>query len=284
MTQKIVIICGPTGVGKTEIGLKLARDFNGEIISADSQQVYRGLDIGTAKPTKEEQSLVRHHLIDVVDPDETFDLAQYVKLADIAIKKIGQNGILPIVVGGTGLYIKGLCHGISESTGRDAKYRDHLMELKKEKGVEALYRLLEEKDPETASLLKPNDSTRIIRALEVFHVTGRSITVFNREHGFKACRYRTLKIGLTIDRADLYKRINERVDRMFEMGLLDEVGRLVEKYGADCPALKAVGYKEIANAIVPAGITVIDQIKQHTRNYAKRQLTWFKGDKEIVWF
>lgn len=290
---KIVIICGPTCVGKSRTGIELAKTFNGEVVSADSQQVYRGLDIGTAKLGKEELDTVPHHLIDVASPDESFDAAQYVELADEAITGIIARGRTPFIVGGTGLYIRALCYGLMEAPGRDEDYRKELIKY----GLAPLYKLLQEKDPATATRLKPNDTSRIIRALEVLHITGQSISSLQKNHNFQEDRYKTLKIGLNMDRGELYERINERVDRMIADGLAKEVLGLVERYGADCQALKAVGYREIVLACWRASVlasdaktparqyaSTIDLIKQNTRRYAKRQLTWFGADEEIKWF
>lgn len=317
---KVIIICGPTCVGKTRAGIELAKEFNGEIISADSGAVYKGLNIGTAKPSLKERAEIPHHLIDIIEPNESFDAAKFMELADKATNSIAKKGKTPFVVGGTGLYIRALCHGLMEAPGRDEKYRAELERiinnpptpplgkggdskfppfLKGDKGgLQYLHEMLQEKDPLTASRLEPNDKSRIIRALEVFHLTGKSISEFQRGHGFGEKRYDALKIGLNIDRAELYKRIENRVDEMIKRGLADEVKQLIEKYGADCQAFSAVGYKEIVLASRRVGVfasdartperqyasTIIALIKQNTRRYAKRQLTWFRADKEIKWF
>ena len=284
---KIVIICGPTCVGKSCVGVELAKQFNGEIVSADSQQVYKGLDIGTAKLGKEELEAVPHHLIDVAAPNESFDAAQYVELADLAITGIVARKRVPFVVGGTGLYIKALLHGLAEMPGRDEEYRKELIK----RGPVPLYKLLQEKDPVTAARLKPNDASRIIRALEILYITGQPIYNLQKNHNFQQDRYKTLKIGLNMNREGLYKRINERVDKMITDGLVGEVSRLVEKYGSDCQALKAVGYREIVGMssrhhVITSNIRrdAVDIIKRNTRRYAKRQMTWFGADKEIKWF
>ncbi len=245
------------------------------------------MDIGTAKPTMAERAVAPHHLIDILDPNEPFDVASYVQLADEAIKGIAARGRIAFVVGGTGLYIKALIHGLAKAPARDEGYR---AELKK---VSNLYEILQEKDPVAASLLKPNDTSRIVRALEVLHVTGCSISTFQKGHGFKEKRYDALKIGLERQREELYRRVNERVDKMIADGLVDEVRGLVEKYGPDCQALKAVGYKEFVGLWV-CGLTeklrnsetqkLTNLVKRNTRRYAKRQMTWFRADKEIKWF
>lgn len=302
--QKIVVICGPTGTGKTSIGIELAKEFGGEIVSADSGAVYKGLDIGTAKPSKEERVQAPHHLIDIIEPNESFDAARFASLADETIVDIAGRGKLPIIVGGTGLYIKALIQGLAEAPSRDDVYRKELEVIRKEKGTPYLYKILSEKDPKTALKLKANDSTRVIRALEVFHSTGRSISEIHKEHKFKERRYEALKIGITLPREELYKKLEERVDSMIKAGLEDEVRRLVDRYGSDAQALKAVGYREICDVIASGakqspetnclqgiatsacgGLAMTKAlIKRNTRHYAKRQLTWFRADKEIKWF
>ena len=303
---RLIIICGPTCVEKTRVGIELAKKFNGEIVSADSQQVYKGLDIGTAKPTKENRKLIPHHLIDIVDPNKIFDAATFMEMADAAIINISSRGKQPFVVGGTGLYIKALCYGLSKAPGRDEAYRSSLMSLQKKYGTPHLYKMLQDRDADAATSLKQNDTTRIVRALEVLHITGRSIREFHNSHGFGQPKYATLKIGLNIDRKLLYERIDERVDKMVAAGLIEEANELIQKYGADCQALKAVGYKEIVQSL-PSGKRskvvqeevvqeesgkrskvvqeeIVQLIKRNTRRYAKRQLTWFKKDKEIEWY
>lgn len=282
---KIIIICGPTCVGKTAVGIEIARRYGGEIVSADSQQVYKELNIGTAKPSAEDRARTPHHLIDVVRPDEKFDVASFVELADKTIAEISGRGRLPVVVGGTGLYIRALCRGLAQAPLRDDNFRAEMDALKKKHGAGYLHDMLAKADPASAVKLKRNDSARIIRALEVVKASGKSIAEFQKEHGFRDRRYDYLKIGLNIDRAELYRRINERVDEMIAAGLEKEAKSLAEKYGAGCQALKAVGYREflIKNTELPARPPA-DLIKQNTRRYAKRQLTWFKADKEITWF
>lgn len=287
--NKIIIICGPTCVGKTRVAIELAKRTKGEIISADSQQIYKGLDIGTAKPSESERKEVKHHLIDIISPDTQFNVAKYVELADESINSINKKKRIPFVVGGTGLYIKALCNGLAEGPGRDDEYRNELNELKIANGTECLYDMLIKSDPMVALKLKKNDTTRIIRALEVLHVTGKSISEFQNEHKFKEKRYEYLKIGLNIDRKELYKRIDERVEKMIRDGLVDEVRGLLRNYDPTCQSFKAVGYKEIVRFITEDGSynnvpEVTEDIKLNTRHYAKRQLTWFKADKEIKWF
>lgn len=284
--KKIVVICGPTGVGKTEIGLRLAQEFGGEIISADSQQVYRGMDIGTAKSDWISQKIVPHHLIDVVNPDEHFDVQIFTRLADRAIKEITERGRLPFVIGGTGLYIRALCKGMCEAPRRNEKIRDELRRIYEEHGAPHLHKELKEKDPVAAKKIHPNDFVRIARALEVYKLTGQRISDLHERHCFQKERYNALMIGLNMERRLLYDRINKRVERMVENGFLSEVKSLVSRYGYDLKSLKVVGYKEMVDCI-KGDISfndAVNLIKQNTRRLAKRQLTWFRSDKEVKWF
>lgn len=281
--KKIIIICGPTAAGKTSAGLEICRRFNGEIVSADSQQVYRGMDIGTAKDDISGQG-TRCHVIDVVDPDERFDASKYEGLADAAICDILRRGKLPIVVGGTGFYIKVLLEGLCEAPGRDERIRSELMKLREDDGAGSLYEILKTEDPEAALRLHPNDYSRIIRAIEVVRLTGRSISGFQMGQK-RGKKYDALKIALNMDRSELYERINVRVDRMIEKGLIDEVKSTAGKYGFGIQSLKAVGYREIAAYLrQEAGLEdSINLTKQNTRHFAKRQITWFKADRENHW-
>lgn len=284
--QKIIIICGPTAIGKTRVGIELAKRFDGEIVSADSQQVWRGFDIGTAKPDLKERSDVPHHLIDVAEPDERFDAAKYVALADAAIAGIAARGKVPFVVGGTGMYIRMLVHGICDAPPRDQDIRAEFEAEIEKHGVPALHEELGKIDPETAASLSPNDRTRIVRALEIHRLTGMPASAFRKRHGFKERRYDALKIGLSIDRAELYRRIDERVDRMIKDGLAGEVRSLLERYPEGCQPFHAVGYREIVD-FVKGRIDLDEAVrlaKRASRRFAKRQLTWFRADTEIRWF
>ncbi|HPM41465.1 MAG TPA: tRNA (adenosine(37)-N6)-dimethylallyltransferase MiaA [bacterium] len=284
--QKIVIICGPTGVGKTAAAVFLAKRARGEIVSADSQQVWRRFDVGTAKPSREECGEVAHHLIDVADPGDEFDAARFVALADEAIRGIAARGRVPFVVGGTGMYIKMLVHGICEAPPRDPEVRGELEAEIERRGLPALHAELAALDPGSAATLAPGDRTRIVRALEIFRITGVPASALRQQHGFKERRYDALKIGLDLEREELYRRIEARVDLMISAGLVEEARSLVAKHGAACRPFAAVGYREMASHI--AGETTLEEairlIKQHTRNFAKRQLTWFRADPEIRWF
>jgi len=283
--QKIVIICGPTAVGKTRIVIELAKRFGGEIVSADSQQVWRGFDVGTAKPAASEREAVPHHLIDVADPTERFDAAQFVVLADRAIEGIAARGRVPFVVGGTGMYIRMLVGGLCDAPPRDDELRAELEAEIAGGGLAALHSRLAEVDPESASRISPNDPTRIVRALEIHALTGERPSELRAGHNFSDKRYDALKVGLAMDRGELYRRIEGRVDRMIEAGLEDEARRLIESCGAASQPLIAVGYREMASYLageidLPEAIRLI---KQSTRRFAKRQMTWFRADPEIRW-
>lgn len=283
---KIIIICGPTALGKTSTAINLAGTFNGEIIGADSMQIYRYMDIGTAKPTTDEQSRVAHHMIDLIDPDEHFDAREFAEMAYEKIMKLYAGGVTLFVVGGTGLYIKALVHGLFKAGRSDMHVRERLQEQARIYGADSLYQRLRRHDPDTAERIHPNDSYRIIRALEVHELTGKPITAFQQEHGFKDNRFRALKIGLHINREVLYDRINHRVDAMIDSGFLDEVKRLLEMgYSDDLKSMRSIGYRHLVDFI--KGRCSWDEtmrtLKRDTRRYAKRQLTWFKADPEIVW-
>lgn len=284
--QRIIIICGPTAVGKTRVAIELAQQFNGEIVSADSQQVWRGFDIGTAKPSESERAEVKHHLIDVADPIEHFDAAKFVELADRAIADIISRGRMPFVVGGTGMYLRMLVHGLCKVPPRDPDIRARLEREIVECGIEKLHTRLAEIDPASAAKIKSCDTTRIIRALEIYELTGMPASKIRKHHNFTENRYEAIKIGLNMDRVALYERIEKRVDQMIKNGLVDETCNLREKYGDEIQPFAAVGYKEIAAHL--RGEISVDEavrlIKQNTRRFAKRQLTWFRADSDIHWF
>ena len=286
MTPKILVICGPTASGKSALALELARRLDGEIISADSLQVYRGMDIGSAKPSAEERARIPHHLIDVADPDQPFSAADFAGAADAAIRDIGSRGKRAIVAGGTGLYIRALLKGLVDSPGGADEFRQALHEEAGRLGNEALLERLRQVDPELAERTHSNNLVRIIRALEVHHLTGIPLSRYQQEHGFSGQRYRALQIGILAGRPLLYSRIDQRVDLMLEQGLLEEVRHLLDAgYGPDSKAMRSIGYKEITAHL--AGecslAEAIRLIKRNTRHYAKRQLTWFNADKDILW-
>lgn len=280
------VICGATAVGKTALALQLAEEFDGEIISADSRQVFRLMDIGTAKPTAEEQQRARHHLIDVAWPDEEFNAAHFLTHAEPAINDIMQRGKRPLLVGGTGLYIKALTEGLLEAPSADQALRDHLHARAEDEGRAALHEELARVDPESAARLHPNDLLRIVRALEVYEQSGRPLSALQDDHGFRSQPYRTIKICLNLERDLLYQRINRRAVVMLEQGLLEEAESLL-KAGYD-PALKTlrtIGYRQ-AFALLKGEMSyaeALDSLQQSTRRYAKQQLTWFRKDKSMIW-
>ncbi len=287
LRPKIVIILGPTGTGKTELSLALAPGLHAEIISADSMQVYRYMDIGTAKPSPEERRRVKHHLIDVVDPDGDFNAALFVEKADEIIHRLHREGRTVLVVGGTGLYIRALTGGLIEGPGPDREFRRRLREDLERFGAAYLHARLKERDRAAASRIGVNDSVRIIRALEVLERGGVPISRRQGEHGFRENRYDFLKIGLQIPRQELYERINRRCKEMIEKGIVDEVRHLLERgYGESTKALQSLGYKYILGHI-RCGLTLEEALllmQRDTRNFAKRQITWFRAEKDIEWY
>ncbi|WP_373501034.1 tRNA (adenosine(37)-N6)-dimethylallyltransferase MiaA [Desulfococcus sp.] len=282
----IVIICGPTGVGKTAAAIHLARCRRGEIVSADSMQVYRFMDIGTAKPTPEERSAVPHHMIDVAAPDEAFDAARFAREASAAVDALAARNTPAFVVGGTGLYIKSLTRGIFHAEAVDPEIRGRLENEADILGPAALHHRLARLDPEAGRRIHPNDRFRILRALEVFESTGKPISDHHSAHRFGESPFRTLKIGLEMEREALYERIDRRVDIMIETGLLPEVRRLLAMgYHSELKSMKSIGYRHMADFI--EGRTSWEEaaktLKRDTRRYAKRQYTWFKADPEVIW-
>lgn len=287
LKPKLVIVLGPTAVGKSEIVFELARTMGAEIINADSQQIYRYMDIGTGKPSAAERERVRHHLVDIINPNEEFNAAIFRRLATAAIADIQTRGKQAIVCGGTGLYLKALTGGLFTGPAQDPAIRERLNAEADRAGVGSLYRRLERVDPQAMSRIHPNDRQRIVRALEVFELTGKAISDWQKEHAFAESLFETLKIGLERERAELYDRINKRCDRMIADGLLDEVKMLLDKgYGFDLKPLQTIGYRHMG-LVIRGEATAEDAIalmKRDTRRLAKQQLTWFRGDHDIQWF
>jgi tRNA dimethylallyltransferase len=282
----LIVICGPTASGKTSLAIDLAESFGAEIISADSRQVYRGMDIGTAKATAEERLRVPHHLIDMVDPDRNFTAADFVGLARKTIVEIDARGHLPMLVGGTGLYIRALTEGLLPAPGADKELRDRLLARESMEGEGTLHRHLKEIDPVLAARLHPRDRIRIIRAIEVFSLTGRRLSELQEAHAFAEHPYRVLSLGLAPHRDDLYYAIDIRVEAMMAAGLLDEVRALLARgYSSHLKAMRTIGYRECLQHL--EGELSLDEtvahIQQASRRYAKRQLTWFRKDKSIIW-
>ncbi|GIW39608.1 MAG: tRNA dimethylallyltransferase [Candidatus Binatia bacterium] len=282
---RIAALVGPTGSGKTELAIELARRLDAEIVSADSRQVYRGLDIGSAKPTAAQRAEVRHFVLDVVDPDEPFDCARFRREATLAIADILSRGKRPLVVGGTGLYLRVLRGGLFPGPGRDEELRRELLS-EEARRPGSLHRRLREVDPEAARRLHPRDLVRLVRALEVFEKTGRPISAWQAGHRFAERAFDMLLLGLDRPRAELYRRIDERCALMVQDGLVEEVQALYARgYGPDLPPLRSPGYKEIGEYL--RGECTLDEalsrMARATRRLAKRQLTWFRGDPEVVW-
>ena len=287
MKQPLVILSGPTACGKTSLSIDLAKRINGEIISADSMQVYRGFDIGTAKVTEAEKDGIPHYLIDEMDPTEEFNVFEFQSRARKYIADISSRGKIPMIVGGTGFYIQSVLYDIVFSDeSNDKSYRHELETLAEEKGSDYLYQQLIECDPDAAKEIHPNNTKRVIRALEFFHETGQQISEHNRIQQQKESPYNYAYFVLNRPRDILYERINRRVDLMMQEGLLDEVSGLLEKgYGEDLLSMQGLGYKELV-PYVKGQITLeeaSDLLKKNTRHFAKRQITWFKREKDTIW-
>ena len=286
MKSKLLCLLGPTAVGKTEIAIQLAQRLNAEIISVDSRQIYRQMDIGTAKPTPEEQQAARHHLIDCIDISQPFSVADYQSLADTAIADIQNRGKRVLLVGGAGLYFRAIVDGLFEGPGADPALRKRLEGEVAQFGVDALHDRLRVCDPESADRIHPNNIVRVIRALEVYELTGTPMSELQQQWHPEKQRYPFIAFGLTMPRVLLYCRIEQRVDVMLANGLIAEVESLLAAgYGRDTIALRSFGYKELI-AYLGGDCTyleAISQLKQNTRRFAKRQLTWFRKDTRIEW-
>ena len=289
MTEKkpLVILTGPTAVGKTALSIKLASEIGGEIISADSMQVYRQMDIGSAKIKPEEMGGIPHHLIDILEPEEEFNVCLFEKLALEAMEQIYERGHIPVVVGGTGFYIQALLYQIDfteEET--DTAFRDKLWQLGEEKGNHYLHELLRKVDPESAEEIHENNRKRVIRALEFYENSGKPISTHNKEQRQKTSAYNSCYFVLTDDRKKLYERIESRVDQMLSKGLVDEVRTLKERgCNASIVSMQGLGYKEILEYLDGrcSLLEAVEKIKKETRHFAKRQLTWFRREKDVIW-
>lgn len=287
MHGRLVAIVGPTATGKSALGLDLAEEMGGEIINGDALQIYRGFDLGTAKPTLEEQNRVPHHLIDILDPRQRYSAGEFNRLARVAIEEIRSRGKLPIVVGGSGLYIRALIEGIAPIPTSDPAIRERLRERLEKEGLELLRKELEQRDPETWSRLLAGDSQRILRALEIFEVTGVTQSEWIAMNPFGASPLSAVQIGLTLPRVVLYDRIEKRAARMVELGWLDEVRSLMASgLTVDSPAFQAIGYRQLASHL--QGLCSLEEALEETiratRRFAKRQETWFRKGASVIWF
>lgn len=288
MPPKVIVIAGPTASGKTALSIALAKRYGGEVVSADSMQIYRGMDVGTAKPTLAERQGIVHHMLDVAEPEEPFSVARYVERAGACVDDILARGKVPILAGGTGLYLDSLLSGRTFAPYPATGWRERLQERARTEGTAVLLEELGQVDPEAAGRLHLNDEKRIIRALEVWHETGKTISQHNRETQALPSRYEGCWIGLNFrERQDLWTRIDRRVDEMMAAGLADEVRALLGR-GVDpkCTAMQAIGYKELAQAVRSGtGLEqAVEEVKLRSRQYAKRQITWFRRNPEIHWY
>ena len=286
MKPIVYVIGGPTASGKSKLAVELAKKVNGEIISADSMQIYKEMNIGTAKVNKEEMQGVQHYLVDFVSPDERYSVSNFKKDAEKSIEEILEKGKTPIVVGGTGLYIDSLIYGIEfQNEEVDLEYREKLNKIADEKGLESLYKKAQEIDPEAMKKISINDRKRIIRVLEIYHKTGKTKTEQELQSRKNEVKYEYKVFAITMDREKLYERIEQRVDSMIEQGLIEEVKQILNKYHTFPTAMQGLGYKEVVEYLEGSCTKeeMIEKIKKETRHYAKRQLTWFRKNKETIW-
>ena len=286
MKEKVIVICGPTASGKTSTGIELAKKINGEIISADSMQIYKEMNIGTAKPSEEEMQGIKHYLIDFIHPNERYSVAQFKQDAKNAIKEIISKGKVPIIVGGTGLYIDSLIYEIDyNDINIDEEYRNKLDDIVKEQGLDILYKKAIQVDPKAMEKVSKNDKKRIMRVLEIFHSTGKTKTEQEAESRRNPVEFDYKVFAINWDRPVLYDRINKRVDIMIEQGLIQEVQGIFNKYDSFPTAMQGLGYKEVVDFLngLYTKEEMIEKLKMETRRYAKRQLTWFRKNKETIW-
>lgn len=282
---KVIVICGPTASGKTSLSISLAKKINGEIVSCDSMQIYKEMDIGSAKPTVEEMQEIKHYLVDFVSPEKRYSVSEYKEDASKAIEEIINKGKTPIIVGGTGLYLNSLIYNIQYNEMEvDLNYRRELEKEAEEYGLEVLYNRAKEIDPEAMEKVSANDKKRITRVLEIYNATGRNKTELEKKSR-KEVPYNYLIFGINMERSILYEKINKRVDIMLEQGLIEEVKNLINKYSNMPTAMQGLGYKEVKE-FLDGNISkeeMIEKIKMETRRYAKRQITWFKRIENIIW-
>ena len=284
--KDVIVIGGPTASGKTGLSIELAKRINGQIVSADYMQIYKDMDIGTAKVTKEEMQGIKHYMIDIVSPDKRYSVAEFKADAEKAINDIIKNGHVPIVVGGTGLYINSLIYNINyPQLEFDKKYREYLEEQVKKEGLDKLYEQAKRIDEEAISKISPNDQKRILRILEIYNQTGKTKTEFEKISREEPLKYNYKVFGINYERSKLYDRINLRVDKMLDQGLIQEVKNIKEKYNEFPTAMQGLGYKEVVQYLENRCTyeEMVEKIKQESRRYAKRQITWFKAIKELIW-
>ena len=284
--KPVVVMVGPTAVGKSRVAVEVAKTFETEVLTADSRQIYRGMDVGTDKPVPEERQSVPHRLIDLVDPDESFNAGLYRRRAIDEIERLYRGRRLPLVVGGTGLYVRTLLKGLCDAPQADPIVRAALRQEAKDQGYDRLYARLVEVDPVAASRLHPRDESKVIRALEVYQLSGRRMSEFQEKHGFAERPYSALIIGLNRDRAALYRRIEERIDWQLAHGLIEETRQLLAQgYQRDSTAMKGLGYRQVAEHL--AGeydvAEMVRRFKRDTKHFSKRQMTWFRKEPEIQW-
>ena len=283
---KVIVICGPTASGKTTLSIQLAQKINGEIISSDSMQIYKDMNIGTAKPDQQEMQGIKHYLLDFVEPNQRYSVADYKKDAENAIEDILQKGKVPIIVGGTGLYVDSLIYGIEyPNIEFDENYRKELERRVEKEGLEKLYEKAKKIDPQAMKKISRNDQKRILRVLEIYNATGKTKTEQEIESRKNEVKYDYRVFAINMDREKLYDRINKRVDIMIQKGLIEEVENLLKKYNEFPTAMQGLGYKEVVEYLDGkiSKEDMIEKIKQETRRYAKRQITWFKKNKQTIW-
>lgn len=283
---KVIVICGPTASGKTTLSIQLAQKINGEIISSDSMQIYKDMNIGTAKPDQQEMQGIKHYLLDFVEPNQRYSVADYKKDAENAIEDILQKGKVPIIVGGTGLYVDSLIYGIEyPNIEFDENYRKELERRVEKEGLEKLYEKAKKIDPQAMKKISRNDQKRILRVLEIYNATGKTKTEQEIESRKNEVKYDYRVFAINMDREKLYDRINKRVDIMIQKGLIEEVENLLKKYNEFPTAMQGLGYKEVVEYLQGKVLKedMIENIKRESRRYAKRQITWFKKNKQTIW-
>ena len=283
---KVIVICGPTASGKTALSIELAKKINGEIISSDSMQIYKHMDIGTAKPSKEEMQGIKHYMLGFVEPDQRYSVAEFKKDAEMKIEEILAKGKTPIIVGGTGLYVDSLIYGIEyQDIQLDEQYRELLEKRVEDEGLEILYNEAKNIDPLAMEKISRNDKKRILRVLEIYKATGKTKTEQEIESKKNGVKYDYRVFAINMDREVLYERINKRVDIMIEQGLIQEVEQLLERYDNFPTAMQGLGYKEVVEYLQGeiSREEMVEKIKMETRRYAKRQITWFKKNKQTIW-